>query len=202
MVESRLQEYYKERVVPKLMEHFGYSNVFQVPRLQKIVVNMGVGAAIQDRKQLDAAVEDLRAIAGQQPAITAAKKSISTFKLRTGMKIGCMVTLRGIRMFEFFDRLVNVAIPRIRDFRGISDKSCDGRGNYSMGLSEQVIFPEIDYDKIDRIRGMNVTIVTSAQSDEEAIELLAEMGMPFRGRRPAGIAAAAADASVPPEDEQ
>jgi large subunit ribosomal protein L5 len=201
-VEPRLQEYYKEYVVPKLMEHFGYSNVFQVPRLQKIVVNMGVGAAIQDRKQLEAAVEDLRVIAGQQPTVTTASRSISTFKLRTGMKIGCMVTLRGSRMFEFFDRLVNVAIPRIRDFRGISDRSCDGRGNYSMGLSEQVIFPEIDYDKIDRIRGMNVTIVTTARTDEEAVELLAEMGMPFRGRTPAGIAAASSGESVPPVEEK
>ena len=150
---------------------------------------MGVGEAIQDRKELDSAVQDIRMITGQQPKITAAKKSISTFKLRTGMKIGCMVTLRGVRMFDFLDRLVNVAIPRIRDFRGLSDRSCDGHGNYSMGITEQVIFPEIDYDKIDHIRGMNITMVTTAKTDEEAIALLAELGMPFRGRKPAGIAA-------------
>jgi len=188
-VEARLKRYYSEHVVPRLTERFGYENVIQVPRLSKIVVNMGVGEAIQDRKELDSAVQDLRMITGQQPKITAAKRSISTFKLRTGMKIGCMVTLRGTRMFDFLDRLVNIAIPRIRDFRGLSDRSCDGHGNYSMGITEQVIFPEIDYDKIDHIRGMNITMVTSARTDEEAIALLAELGMPFRGRKPAGIAA-------------
>ncbi len=185
----RLKDYYITDVVPRLIERFKYANSLQVPKLEKIVVNMGVGEAIQDRKLLDSAVADLRAITGQQPKITSARKSISTFKLRTGMKIGCVVTLRGARMYEFLDRLVNVAIPRIRDFRGLSDRSCDGRGNYSVGLTEQVIFPEIDYDKIDKTRGMNVTIVTSAKSDEEAIELLGELGMPFRGRIPGGISA-------------
>ena len=188
-MEARLKRYYNDHVVPRLTERFGYENVIQVPRLSKIVVNMGVGEAIQDRKELDSAIQDLRMITGQQPKITAAKRSISTFKLRTGMKIGCMVTLRGSRMFDFLDRLVNIAIPRIRDFRGLSDRSCDGHGNYSMGITEQVIFPEIDYDKIDHIRGMNITMVTSAKTDEEAIALLAELGMPFRGRKPSGIAA-------------
>ncbi len=187
-MEPRLRTYYKQTVVPRLMERFGYKNPFQVPRLEKIVLNMGVGEAIQDAKQLDAAIADLRAITGQQPKVTTAKRSISTFKLRTGMRIGCMVTLRGNRMYEFFDRLVNVALPRVRDFRGVSDRSCDGRGNYSMGITEQVIFPEIDYDKIDKIRGLNITIVTTAKTDEEAIELLAELGMPFRGRKPSGLA--------------
>ena len=183
-MEPRLREHYRTAVVPRLMERFSYRNAFQVPRLDKIVVNMGVGEAIQDAKQLDAAVADLRIITGQQPRVTTAKRSIASFKLRTGMKIGCMVTLRGARMYEFFDRLVNVAIPRIRDFRGLSDRSCDGRGNYSMGISEQVIFPEIDYDKIDKIRGLSITMVTTAATDEEAIELLAELGMPFKGRKP------------------
>ncbi|MCU0611727.1 MAG: 50S ribosomal protein L5 [Candidatus Eisenbacteria bacterium] len=171
------------------MERFGYRNMLQVPRLEKIVVNIGVGEAIQEAKQLDAAVAELRTITGQQPRITTAKKSIATFKLRTGMKIGCMVTLRGARMYEFLDRLVNSALPRVRDFRGLSDRSCDGRGNYSMGITEQVIFPEIDYDKIDKVRGLNITMVTTAKTDEEAIELLSELGVPFRGRKPRGIAA-------------
>jgi len=187
-VEPRLREYYKRSIVPHLMERFGYKNTLQAPRLEKIVVNIGVGEAIQDAKQLEAAVSDLRTITGQQPKVTTAKKSIATFKLRTGMKIGCMVTLRGARMYEFLDRLVNVALPRVRDFRGLSDRSCDGRGNYSMGISEQVIFPEIDYDKIDKVRGLNITMVTTAKTDEEAIELLAELGVPFRGRKPGGLA--------------
>ncbi|MBN1426415.1 50S ribosomal protein L5 [Candidatus Fermentibacteria bacterium] len=183
----RLREHYEKTVVSHLMEKFGYENALQVPRLKKIAVNIGVGEAIQDAKQLDAAVVDLRTITGQQPKVTTAKKSIATFKLRTGMKIGCMVTLRGARMWEFLDRLVSVALPRVRDFRGLSDRSCDGRGNYSMGISEQVIFPEIDYDKIDKIRGLNITMVTTAKTDEEAIELLTELGVPFRGRKPGGL---------------
>ncbi len=197
---ARLREYYGETVVPKLKERFGYKNLLQVPRLEKIVVNMGVGEAIQDRKELDSAVQDLRTITGQQPKITVAKKSISTFKLRTGMRIGCMVTLRSTRMYEFLDRLITVAIPRVRDFRGLSDRSCDGRGNYSMGITEQVIFPEIDYDKIDRIRGMNITLVTTAKTDEEAIALLAELGVPFRGLKPVGIATEGNDSAETKED--
>lgn len=200
MLVARLREYYGETVVSKLRERFGYKNLLQVPRLEKIVVNMGVGEAIQDRKELDSAVQDLRTITGQQPKITVAKKSISTFKLRTGMRIGCMVTLRSTRMYEFLDRLITVAIPRVRDFRGLSDRSCDGRGNYSMGITEQVIFPEIDYDKIDRIRGMNITMVTTAKTDEEAIALLAELGVPFRGLKPVGIATEESDSAETKED--
>jgi large subunit ribosomal protein L5 len=176
----RLIADYKEKIVPSLMKRFGYKNVSQVPRLEKIVVNMGVGAALQDAKLLDRSLEDLATVTGQRPIAIKAKKSISNFKLREGNKVGCKVTLRRWRMYEFLDRLVNVAIPRIRDFRGLSDRSFDGRGSYTFGVKEQIIFPEIDYDKIDRIRGMDVTIVTSAPTDEEAFELLQAFGMPFR----------------------
>jgi large subunit ribosomal protein L5 len=176
----RLRQTYRDQVVPALMQRFGYKNRMQVPRLQKIVVNMGLGDAIQNSKLLDAAVEDMRQITGQQPVVTRAKKSIANFKLREGMSIGCRVTLRGPRMYEFFDRLVNVALPRIRDFRGVPTKSFDGRGNYTLGLKEQINFPEIDYDKIMQLMGMDITFVTTARSDEESRELLALMNMPFR----------------------
>lgn len=177
---ARLKDYYRNKVVPALTKEFKYKNRMQVPKLEKIVVNMGVGEAIQNIKALESAVADLTMIVGQKPVITKAKKSIATFKLRQGMSIGCMVTLRGDRMYEFFDRLVNVTLPRVRDFRGISPKSFDGRGNFALGLKEQIIFPEIDYDKIDKIRGMNVVIATSAKTDEEARQLLRLMGLPFR----------------------
>ena len=176
----RLKEKYLNEVVPALREQQGYANVNQVPRLEKIVVNMGVGAAVQEAKQLDAAVEDLRTITGQQPAITRAKKSIAGFKIRQGMPIGAKVTLRGDRMWEFFDRLLGAAIPRIRDFRGLPATSFDGRGNYSMGVTEQLIFPEVDYDKVDRVRGMDVTFVTTANTDDEARALLEAFGFPFK----------------------
>jgi len=176
----RLKEKYRTEVVPALKEQLGYANVNEIPRLEKIVVNMGVGAAVQDIKQLDAAIQDLRIVTGQQPAITRAKKSIAGFKIRQGMPIGAKVTLRGDRMWEFFDRLVAAAIPRIRDFRGLSAKSFDGRGNYSMGVTEQLIFPEVDYDKVDRTRGMDITFVTSANTDEEAKALLDAFGFPFK----------------------
>jgi large subunit ribosomal protein L5 len=166
--------------VPALREQQGYANVNEVPRLEKIVVNMGVGAAVQDAKQLDAAVEDLRIITGQQPMITRAKKSIAGFKIRQGMPIGAKVTLRGDRMWEFFDRLLGAAIPRIRDFRGLPPNSFDGRGNYSMGVTEQLIFPEVDYDKVDRVRGMDITFVTTAKTDDEARALLGAFGFPFK----------------------
>lgn len=177
---ARLRDYYIKEVVPALLKDFNYKNRMQVPKLEKIVVNMGVGEAIQNIKALDSAVADLSMIVGQKPVITKAKKSIATFKLRQGMSIGCRVTLRGDRMYEFFDRLVNVAFPRVRDFRGISTKSFDGRGNFAIGLKEQIIFPEIDYDKIDKIRGMNIVIVTSAKTDDEARQLLKLMGVAFR----------------------
>jgi len=167
-------------VVPALMEQFEYGNVHQVPRLEKIVVNMGVGAASQDAKLLENAINDLTIITGQKPAITRAKKSIANFKLRQGMPIGCKVTLRGDRMWEFFDRLLSTALPRIRDFRGVSGKAFDGRGNYSLGVNEQLIFPEIDYDKVDKIRGMDITFVTSADTDEECRALFDQFGFPFK----------------------
>ena len=176
----RLRKAYHDNVVPALMKRFEYKNVMQVPRIQKIVVNMGVGEAISNPKLLDAAVEDLRKITGQQPEVTRARKSIANFKLREGMPIGCRVTLRGARMFEFFDRFVNVALPRIRDFRGVPTKSFDGRGNYTLGLREQINFPEIGYDDIMQLQGMDITVVTSARTDEESRELLALMNMPFR----------------------
>ena len=177
---ARLKDYYKSEVVPAMMKQFGYSNTMQVPRLEKIIVNMGLGEAIQNVKILESASAEIGALTGQKPVITKARKSIATFKLRKGMSIGCMVTLRKERMYEFFDRLVNVALPRIRDFRGIPPSSFDGRGNFAMGIKEQFIFPEIDYDKIDKVKGMNVVIVTTARTDEEARHLLRLMGMPFR----------------------
>ncbi|MEW6049611.1 MAG: 50S ribosomal protein L5 [Candidatus Zixiibacteriota bacterium] len=177
---TRLQEKYIKEVQPKLMKENKYSSSMQVPRMTKITVNVGVGEATQNAKTLEAAVSDLTAITGQKPLVTKARKSISNFKLRKGVAIGCMVTLRREHMYEFFDRLVNIAMPRIRDFRGVSPKSFDGRGNYNLGLKEQLIFPEIDYDKIDKIRGMTICITTTARTDDEARQLLAEMGMPFR----------------------
>ncbi|MDI9412570.1 MAG: 50S ribosomal protein L5 [Bacillota bacterium] len=177
---ARFKEKYETEVVPALMERFGYQNVMQVPRFDKVVLNIGVGEAIEDPKALEAAVRDLGDISGQKPIITYAKKSIAAFKLREGMAIGCKVTLRGERMYEFLDRLISVTLPRIRDFRGVSPKSFDGRGNYSLGLREQLVFPEIEYDKIDRVRGLSVAIGTTAETDEEAFELLKLMGMPFR----------------------
>ncbi|RDV83375.1 50S ribosomal protein L5 [Ammonifex thiophilus] len=176
----RLKKKYQEEVVPALMEKFGYKNVMEVPKLIKIVINMGLGEAVQNPKVIDAAVEDLKAITGQMPLITRAKRSIAGFKLRAGMPIGAKVTLRGHRMYDFLDKLINVVLPRVRDFRGVSPRSFDGRGNYTLGLKEQIIFPEIDYDKVDKIRGMDITIVTSAETDEEARELLRLLGMPFR----------------------
>jgi large subunit ribosomal protein L5 len=177
---SQLRQYYQETVVPQLMEIFSYKNVMQVPKLVKITVNMGLGEAIQNIKILDAAMEELQTIVGQRPVITRARKSIAAFKLRTGMPIGCMVTLRKDRMYDFFNKLVNVALPRVRDFRGVSGKALDGKGNYSLGVREQLIFPEIDYDKIEKIKGLNVSIVTSARTDEEGKELLRLLGMPFK----------------------
>ena len=177
---ARLKEYYLKEVVPALIKEFNYQNRMEIPRLEKVVVNMGLGEAIQNIKILDSAVIELSMIVGQRPVITKAKKSIATFKLRQGMSIGCHVTLRREKMYEFFDRLVNVALPRVRDFRGISPKSFDGRGNFSVGLKEQIIFPEIDYDKIDKVKGMNISIVTSAKTDDEARQLLKLMGLPFR----------------------
>jgi large subunit ribosomal protein L5 len=177
---SRLIEKYKNEIVPKLIESFSYKNIMQVPKLEKIVLNMGMGEAIQNIKILDSAVKELSYISSQKPVITRARKSIAAFKLREGMPIGCMVTLRKERMFDFFDRLVNLSLPRVRDFRGISGKSFDGQGNYSLGVKEQIIFPEINYDKIDRIKGLNITIVTSAKTDTEGKMLLKLLGMPFR----------------------
>ena len=177
---ARLKNRYVEDIRPNLMKGVGYKNVNQVPGLDKIVVNMGVGEAIGDPKKLDNAMAELTAIAGQRPVIRRARKSISNFKLRAGMPVGCSVTFRGNRMYEFLDRLINIAIPRIRDFRGMPTKSFDGRGNYTLGITEQIIFPEIDYDKIDKIRGMNITIATTARTDGEAFELLKAFGMPFK----------------------
>lgn len=177
---SRLKTLYRQDLIPKLMESFGYKNVMQVPQLSKIVLNMGLGEAIQNIKILDSAVDELALIAGQRPVVTRARKSIASFKLRAGVSIGCRVTLRGERMYDFFTKLVNIALPRVRDFRGVSAKAFDGRGNYSLGIKEHIIFPEIDYDKIDKIKGLNVTVVTTAQTDEEGKELLKLMGMPFR----------------------
>jgi large subunit ribosomal protein L5 len=177
---SELQNHYAEQIAPKLKEKFGFKNVHQIPRLKKIVLNMGLGEAIQNIKILDSAVEELMIIAGQKPVVTGAKKSIAAFKLREGMPIGVMVTLRRQKMYDFFYKLVNIALPRVRDFRGISAKAFDGSGNYSMGIKEHIIFPEIDYDKIDKIKGMNISIVTSAETDEQGRELLTMMGMPFR----------------------
>jgi large subunit ribosomal protein L5 len=177
---SELKQFYETEVAPKLMETFGFQNPMQVPRLDKIVLNMGLGEAIQNIKILDSAAEELQVISGQKPVITRAKRSIAAFKLREGMPIGCTVTLRRAKMYDFYTKLVNIALPRVRDFRGISGKAFDGRGNYSLGIKEQLIFPEIDYDKIDKIKGLNVTIVTTATNDAEGKELLKLMGMPFR----------------------
>ena len=177
---SRMKDLYEKEVVPKLIETFKYKNVMEVPKFSKVVLNMGLGEAIQNVKILESATAELKAIAGQHPVITRAKKSIAAFKLREGMPIGCMVTLRQSRMFDFLQKLVNVALPRVRDFRGVSAKAFDGRGNYSLGIKEHIIFPEIDYDKIDAIKGLNVSIVTTARTDEEGKELLRLMGMPFR----------------------
>jgi len=178
----RLKEHYATSVLPELMKRFQYKNSMQAPKLTKIVVNMGVGDALQNIKALDTAAVELGTITGQKPSIRKARKSIANFKLREGQPIGCMVTLRGARMYEFYDRLVNVALPRIRDFRGVPTRSFDGRGNYTLGLTEQIIFPEINYDRVDKIRGMDVTVVTSARTDEEGQELLRLMNMPFRQR--------------------
>lgn len=178
-METLKDKYFKE-IMPQLKEEFGYKNAFQIPKLTKIVVNMGVGEAIQNVKTLDFAVADLTAITGQKPVITRAKQSIAGFKLRKGMAIGCKVTLRRDRMYDFFEKVINIALPRIRDFKGVSPKAFDGRGNYNLGLKEQVIFPEINYDKIDKIRGMDICIVTTSKSDEEAKSLLQRLGMPFR----------------------
>jgi large subunit ribosomal protein L5 len=177
---ARLKDYYEKEVVSALIKAFDYKNRMEVPRLEKIVINMGLGEAIQNIKILDSAVQELSLITGQKPVITKARRSIATFKLRQGMSIGCSVTLRKERMYEFFDRLVNVNLPRVRDFRGISTKSFDGRGNFALGLKEQIIFPEIDYDKIDKVKGMNIVIVTTAKTDDEARQLLKLMGVPFR----------------------
>tara|TARA_B100001971_G_scaffold214349_1_gene251262 strand:- start:2537 stop:3076 length:540 start_codon:yes stop_codon:yes gene_type:complete len=177
---SALKTYYYNEVIPKLMETFKYKNTMQVPKLSKLVLNIGLGEAIQNIKLLDGATAELKIIAGQQPVVTRAKKSIAAFKLRTGMPIGCMVTLRRNRMYDFYQKLVNVALPRVRDFRGLSGKAFDGHGNYTLGIKEHIIFPEIDYDKIDRINGLNISVVTTAQTDKEGKELLALLGMPFR----------------------
>ena len=176
---DRLQEKYAKEVAPELTKKFGYKNVMQLPKLEKVIINMGVGEAVGNPKALDAAVSDLTLIAGQKPIVTRAKKSIATWKIRQGMPIGAKVTLRGTRMYQFLDKFMNVALPRVRDFHGVSAKAFDGRGNYSVGLKEQLIFPEIDYDKIDNVRGMNVVIVTTAKTDEEARALLSLLGMPF-----------------------
>ncbi|MBY6188716.1 50S ribosomal protein L5 [Marinobacter hydrocarbonoclasticus] len=177
---AKLHDYYKETVVKELMQQFGYKSIMQVPRIEKITLNMGVGEAVADKKVLENAVADMAAISGQKPLVTKARKSVAGFKIREGYPIGCKVTLRGERMWEFFERLVSIAVPRIRDFRGLNPKAFDGRGNYSMGVREQIIFPEIDYDKIDKLRGMDITITTSAGSDEEGRALLAAFNFPFR----------------------
>jgi len=177
---ARLAQYYQEKVVPELVKKFGYRTTMQVPRIRKITLNMGVGESIGDKKVLDNAVADMAKIAGQKPVVTKSRRSIANFKLRVGYPIGCMVTLRGARMYEFLDRLVNIAIPRIRDFRGVSNRAFDGRGNYSLGVREQIIFPEIEYDKIDALRGMNIAITTTAKTDDEAKALLAAFRFPFK----------------------
>jgi large subunit ribosomal protein L5 len=177
---ARLREVYLKKAVPAMTKEFGYTNVMAVPRLDKITINIGMGEATQNAKLMDGAVNELGQIAGQKPVITKATKSIAAFKLREGMSIGCMVTLRGDRMYEFFDRLVNVALPRVRDFRGVSTKSFDGRGNYTLGVKDQLIFPEIDYSKVEKTKGMNISITTTARTDAEGVALLRQMGMPFR----------------------
>lgn len=178
---SRLKESFAKATVPQLMGKFGYENVMQVPKLSKVALNIGLGEAVQNPKALEAAAADLAIISGQHPVITRAKKSIASFKIRAGMPIGVMVTLRGRRMYDFFDKLVNIVLPRIRDFQGVSRDSFDGKGNYTLGIKEQLVFPEVDYDKVDRLRGLEVTIITTAASDEEGMSLLESLGMPFRG---------------------
>jgi large subunit ribosomal protein L5 len=177
---ARLQDTYREKIVPELTKKFGYTTTMQVPRITKITLNMGVGDAVNDKKNIDAAVADMTRIAGQKPVVTKTRKAIANFKVRQGLPIGCMVTLRGERMYEFLDRLITIAFPRMRDFRGVSGRAFDGRGNYSIGLKEQIIFPEIEYDKIDKLRGMNISITTTARSDDEAKALLAAFRFPFR----------------------
>lgn len=177
---ARLREHYDKKVIPALTKEFGYKNVMAVPKIEKIALNIGLGEATQNSKLMDPAVIEMAAIAGQKPVVTKARKSIAAFKLREGMSIGCTVTLRGERMYEFFDRLVNVALPRVRDFRGVSSKSFDGRGNYTLGLRDQLIFPEIDYNKVEKLKGMNVCITTTAKTDAEGLALLKHLGMPFR----------------------
>jgi large subunit ribosomal protein L5 len=180
MAEARLRLHYQKSVIPSLVKEFGYKNVMAVPKIQKVSVNIGLGEATQNAKLMDGAVNELSQIAGQKPVVTKAKKSIAAFKLREGMSIGAMVTLRGDRMYEFLDRLMNVALPRVRDFRGVSSKSFDGRGNYTLGVRDQLIFPEIDYNKVEKVKGMNISITTSAKTDAEGLALLRHMGMPFR----------------------
>ena len=180
MAEARLRKHYKKNVIPALTKEFGYKNVMAVPKLDKVAINIGLGEATQNPKLMDGAVNELGAIAGQKPVVTKAKKSIAAFKLREGMSIGAMVTLRGDRMYEFLDRLMNVALPRVRDFRGVSTKSFDGRGNYTLGVKDQLIFPEIDYNKVEKIKGMNISITTTARTDAEGLALLRQLGMPFR----------------------
>ncbi|MGA2878630.1 MAG: 50S ribosomal protein L5 [Bryobacteraceae bacterium] len=180
MAEARLRQHYQKSVIPALVKEFGYKNVMAVPKIQKVSVNIGLGEATQNAKLMDGAVNELGQIAGQKPVVTKAKKSIAAFKLREGMSIGAMVTLRGDRMYEFLDRLMNVALPRVRDFRGVSSKSFDGRGNYTLGVRDQLIFPEIDYNKVEKVKGMNISITTSAKTDAEGLALLKQMGMPFR----------------------
>jgi large subunit ribosomal protein L5 len=179
-MKARLKEQYLKQVVPALTKEFGYKNVMAVPKLEKISLNIGLGDATQNAKLMDGAVNEMGQIAGQKPVVTKARKSIAAFKLREGMSIGCMVTLRGDQMYEFFDRLVNVALPRVRDFRGVSTKSFDGRGNYTLGIKDQLIFPEIDYNKVEKVKGMNICITTTAKSDSEGLALLRHLGMPFR----------------------
>jgi large subunit ribosomal protein L5 len=180
MAEARLKRHYHKSVIPALVKEFGYKNVMGVPKIQKVSINIGLGEATQNAKLMDGAVNELSQIAGQKPVVTKAKKSIAAFKLREGMPIGAMVTLRGDRMYEFLDRLMNVALPRVRDFRGVSSKSFDGRGNYTLGVRDQLIFPEIDYNKVEKVKGMNISITTSAKTDAEGLALLRQMGMPFR----------------------
>jgi large subunit ribosomal protein L5 len=191
---TRMQALYEERIKAAMTEEFGYKNHMQVPKIEKIVINMGVGEATQDKKKVEVAAAEMMAIAGQKPVVTKAKKSIAQFKLREGMPVGCKVTLRRERMYEFLDRLITIALPRVKDFRGVNPKSFDGRGNYAMGLKEQIIFPEVPYDKIDKIRGMDIIITTTAKSDDEARALLRHFGLPFVGEAEARVAAAAAAA--------
>jgi Ribosomal protein L5 len=179
-MKARLREHYHKNVIPALIKEFGYKNIMAVPKIEKISINIGLGEATQNAKLMDGAVNELAAISGQKPVVTRAKKSIAAFKLREGMPIGCMVTLRGDRMYEFLDRLMNVALPRVRDFRGVSTKSFDGRGNYTLGIKDQLLFPEIDYNKVEKVKGMNISITTTAKTDAEGLALLKQMGMPFR----------------------